>query len=410
MTSFALKPNFINRILTLLVFLFSITTFLPGIFGGSSRIISVGLLFVFFIVMLFCYFSESFTQKKLVFWILIFSLFIIFYKLIGYSTASWGNYYMQISCLMSIFLIVLMNDYCTRKQRLFILLSSVIFIIYLIYQDIQLGVRVSDIYNQEELLHVNAASTVFNSTVLILGCIFLFLCFRQNIKMYKVIYISLFIFISYYLIFFGERGSIVLTLFLMLFLFIYISAGRSVLKLILIFFGGICCFLYLLDSNSIFSFLLSISPSDRLSDRIIDLMQTTEKGLSENSFSGRFGLYIVSIESFLSSAKSILIGIGDHRLEGIEGYYRSGIGGHSEIIDSFARYGLVGVIILVLLMRKYYDYLISLFVDLKDVKIIKLLFYIFIFLSLTKTVLYTSVGLVFFLLLPLSKELLIKKK
>ena len=167
----------------------------------------------------------------------------------------------------------------------------------------------------------------------------------------------------------------------------------------------------IVSPSIILNFLADISPNERLANRMYDMQRTYNEGISDDSFSGRFGLEILSLRTWLQNPLTFLFGIGDHRVSdfGIQGFFMTGIGGHSEIIDSLARFGVVGFSIMATLFYRMSTFLVSLFDNPNVKKQVRIIIVIFILAALTKAVLFLIIGIVFFILFPLS-SLIINKQ
>jgi len=171
--------------------------------------------------------------------------------------------------------------------------------------------------------------------------------------------------------------------------------------------------LLFLFGDSIISLMIQLSPSDRLTARFEDLQGTMINGVNTASFSGRLTLSLLSIKTWLSSITTFLFGIGDHRLEGdwgMMGFYMSGIGGHSELIDSLARYGIVGFSIIAYLYYHICNYILKQFKIVQIKNQIRAIIITSVFIALTKGLFFPEIGIGLYLLLPLSSELLNEEK
>lgn len=137
----------------------------------------------------------------------------------------------------------------------------------------------------------------------------------------------------------------VLSVVMVVFIVLFNSKRKKVTRFIVVFFLGIVLYLYFTDGflnivDHIIDFLSD--RSDRLYRRFLEIRLFLVYGDLDGAggFSGRSGLLQNSMDSWLSSFSSFLVGIGDHRSSCVL------VGNHCEMIDVFARYGLIGGVML----------------------------------------------------------------
>ena len=146
-------------------------------------------------------------------------------------------------------------------------------------------------------------------------------------------------------------------------------------------------------------FIIDIIGSDRVSSRLLGLSSQGNQTGDLESFDARIELWLVSIRTWLSSPLSFLFGIGDRLL--IEGKSAAvtGIGRHSDVFDTLARYGIIGGILVFSVFFNLYKYLKSILVGNNNYLISY--FIIVVAMALTKSILYPEVGFAIFCMLPL---------
>ena len=350
--------------------------------------------------------------------VLFICLYVLIYRLTGYSQAGWGNLLMQISFFVSI----VASIYCINRmdQRYVVLLYYIVvfFLLLMIIKDILLN-QSFDYSNNEDIVEIdelgsNVGWTPFSTTLLFLYCISLLVLTNCSGLFVKLFHAMVALISAYYLVFYSARGSVTILLFLSTILLLYWKFSTIDFFFKIICLGGILILLVavLFDTNTIFNFLIRISPNDRLTDRLYDIINVYNEGITEESFSGRYDLEVLSIRTWLQSPRTFLFGIGDHRLTGIgmDKFYMSGIGGHSEIIDSLARFGVIGFFVMSVLYYRICIYILSLFEDEIVKKQVLMILIVFVLTAFTKTVLFHIIGIVFLFLLPIVSVQINKEK
>lgn len=357
--------------------------------------------------------KQSKVVRRITIGLIGFISLILLYWWTGYSDASSGNYFYQISFFVPLAGAI----YCFRKMPRWLMLAIYFAILAMmsihLIRDIFIG-NIYQGYSMEELSDFGSSvllTSFSTASMLVLNISLLIFLNTNNMRM-KWIHVVVIALTFYFIVFCGQRGSVVVLLLISVFLLLYERFNKSNSKndkrLIPLALGVA---ILLIFSDNIIDFLIQISPNDRLTDRFIDMKGTLQQGASADSFSGRLSLEIISIRSWLRDIISFFFGIGDHRNEdfsGIQGFITSGIGGHSELIDSLARYGIIGFSILAYLYVNICKYILSLFQDEKVRNQVRPIIFVSVLTSLTKTVFYPEIGICLFLLLPFSSVILNK--
>lgn len=352
--------------------------------------------------------------KKSVF---LFSFLVLSYKIIGYSSSGWGVMVMQISFFAAIFATIFCVEIMGTKHIIILYYVLVGMVSIALLQDVVLNRTYNyemlfSNFNELEEMGSNIGWTSFSTMTLFLYCICLLILLNNPKKSVKIFHAVIAALSLYYCIFCSMRGTVVLLLVLATALLLYVKYSRKNFffrilgVVVIVLLVGVWLFI----PDAIFDVLIEYSPNERLAQRAIDMQKTYEVGLSESSFSGRMGLEIMSIRSWLRSPLTFLFGIGDHRISdfGVQGFVITGIGGHSELIDSLARFGLVGFSIISVALYYISIYIINLFDDMMVRKEVRIIVVIFVLAALTKAVLFSIIGIVFLLLFPLSSIIINK--
>lgn len=357
--------------------------------------------------------KQSKVVRRITIGLIGFISLILLYWWTGYSDASSGNYFYQITFFVSIAGAI----YCFQKMPRWLILVIYFAILAMmsihLIRDIFIG-NIYQGYSMEELSDFGSSVilTSFSTTTMFVLCICLLVFLNVNHMVIRWIHLVVIALAFYYIVFCGQRGSVVVLMMISVFLLLYEKFNKSNLKSKRIIIIALVVAILMIFSDNVIDFLISISPNDRLTDRFIDMKGTLQQGASDDSFSGRLSLEIISIRSWLRDIVSFFFGIGDHRNEdfsGIQGFIMSGIGGHSELIDSLARYGIIGFSLLAYLYVNICKYILSLFQDEKEKNQVRAIVFVSILTSLTKTVFYPEIGICLFLLLPFSSVIINKK-
>lgn len=348
--------------------------------------------------------------------ILLITVMLFLYKCLEVSSCEWGNIYNQISFLLSIYYFLFIEKELTYRQKRFLVIYFFTLTLYLIGDNIRLysiyGLAELNSDIEYELIETNYGGTTFNTVcfVFFTSCYFVFLNTKEKIK--KILSICACLFSFYYIFYCGARGTVViLTLFVITILPLIKKLEKNKrAKPILLSISLLFLLLLLIDYTFILDFFISISP-ERLAKRFIDIRTTTQEGLSEDSFSGRYALYGVSLNSFLNGFDTFLFGIGDHRgsVSGLFTYQEAGVGGHSEILDTCARFGLLGIVLFSCYFKLAFKKFYSLFKDSVRKEQVKYIIIGLVMCFFVKSILHPNIGFAIFVFLPLSFMLINKK-
>lgn len=344
--------------------------------------------------------------------VLLISIIILLYKALGISSAALGNQYHQLAFFSFTFIGLFVYYYFPVKQKILLFLSLSAVLVADLVNNIFLYSAFSRMYGVDmdavaRLMEdeVTIGGTPFNTTSIFAFAAFYFIFLNVKRMKIRILALGCALVAMYYMFFCGARGTVIL---LDLFLIIMLpllkfqeksSTGKFLSYIVYAFFG----LALIIGLESILDFMIAISP-DRLAARFIDIKQTSQEGVSDSSFSGRFGLYRVSLNTFFGSIISFLFGIGDHRgsITGDLSYADMGIGGHSEMLDNLARFGILGACF----VFPIYKYAYRWFVDFFESKLLKkqlqYIFIVFLICSFIKAVFMPTVGCVVFVLLPLA--------
>lgn len=274
--------------------------------------------------------------KKFGILLLLWWLYEFFLYLIGYSSASIGNYMNTLLfydiIIKSIFVLCNCNDY--QKKVIFsltilILLSNIIISLYLLSvlgDEYLVMYRNSEYYEDSGVFFVG--TSFYNSLVFFIGLLLYKL--RKSSFFNSFLYLILISAAIYFMLSIETRATSLLLTLLLCLLIIYKTTTKN--KRVVLWIGLVFVVLF---STIIITSLIEILP-ERVAVRLNSLINP-KSGDSETYLS-RFELVMVDLKTFTSSLDNFLWGVGDHRGRD----YWNLIGQHSYLIDTLARYGIIG--------------------------------------------------------------------
>lgn len=393
-----------SRVLIVFLFLWALVSCTPILSNPSYY---VALLAVAVFMLIACN-GILIKHKSVVFWTLSYIVLIFMYKIIGYSSAAWGNYMNQLLFFVPILMMLLVSDKLSRKQNKFLWWGVVAIMLFNVYDNIRLSqlypqINTSRYYLEEEFLQsINAGGTPFYTFSLFFFMVSFFVFLNAKQRIAKIMSLVCSITAAVYICAYCFKASVVVyfifsVVFLLYaniaksrFLFLGILAGTGILAVVFVEFF----------TKEIVDFIISISPSERLTTRLVTLLDEENENANLSTVTGRANLYMLSLKTWLSDVIKFIYGMGDHRVQ--HGAKAVGIGQHSDLLDSLARYGLFGLITLFFVFKYAFRFILS-FYDKKYRLQLFVIFFFLIMCGLTKGIFYSGIGCVVFLLLPLSR-------
>lgn len=281
------------------------------------------------------------------------------YKFLGKSTSELGYYFAEFKFLFVMLAMACAGPSLSKKQRLWLCVLAAGVLVANMADNVRLWKTLGRLYVtyfEGEGRASNVADTAFATAVMLgMGGVFL-LALRARRAFLKWTSWALVLFFAYFLMFVAQRGiTFFLGMAMLAFLALPATAFRaanakkmalwsfSLLALLALFAGG--------GGEALLSGLASlVENSPRLQARIssvLVLLQGDSLDGSASSLSGRIGMIKTSLDAFLQSPATIMFGIGHHSSFDV-------VGNHSLVVDTFARYGLVGGVLFVVLLRRIY--------------------------------------------------------
>ena len=344
--------------------------------------------------------------KPLAMTVFLYLLLIYAYKLIGYSSAAWGNYMNQTVFFITLLLMLLIPKKLSKKQKIWTWLLIAVIMAFNISDNIRLSIlypniNTSRIYLDEDFLSsINAGGSSFYtfSLFFFISCFFVFL--NSKTKLIKYISLAFAVLTAMYISWFCFKASVVLYFFLSVIMLVYAKHTRNrTLFFIILLFTVFSSYIFLaFFSDEIIDFIISNSPNERLTARFVTLIDADAQEANTFTVTGRTNLYMLSVNTWFDNLGNFLFGIGDHRAQFHA--VTTGIGQHSDFLDTLARYGLLGFLFLVFFLKNILKYFRSFFAPEHWLQV-TCVFIIFIFCGITKGVFYPPIGCALFLLFPL---------
>lgn len=281
------------------------------------------------------------------------------YKFAGKSTSDLGYYFAEYKFLFVMLAMACAGPSLSKKQRLWLCVLALGVLVANMADNVRLWNMLGRLYiayfNGEGRTS-NVADTAFATAAMLgMGGVFLLALHARRLFL-KWMSWALVLFFAYFLMFVAQRGiTFFLGVAMLALLALPATAFRvdntkkmtfwsfAILALLVLFVGG--------GAEALLSGLASlVENSPRLYSRISHVMvlfQTNSLVETGGSLAERIGMIQTSLDAFLQSPSSFLFGIGHHSSFEV-------VGNHSLIIDTFARYGLIGGVLLAVLLRRIY--------------------------------------------------------
>lgn len=395
-----------------IIFLLIALVFCTPLLTKGSYVLLVCLIGGFYILRHLNLLSKQ--QNVSLYHAIVFFLIIIFgYRLIGYSDAAWGNYLNQLSfyfCML--FMVLFQKGGQTRKLFLWLIFAI---LVYNIVDNIILGylypeINYARLYQDEEFLaSINAGGPSFYMLIMFVFNICFFSFLNCKHKKLKITLLIILVLAAVYVLGFCYKGITVL--FLLISPFVIYMAKRTKRRQSFVVVLGVLFLITIalveIFSESLIEFIKEYSPNERLTVRLVTLIDDSDVEANTFTVTGRTRLYMLSIETWLSSLPNFLIGIGDHRVQ--FGAAKTGISQHSDLLDILPIYGLVGLLFIYTIFKNAFKIIISYFDN--DLRFqVSIILMLFVMYGTVEKIFNPAAGIVIFLLLPLSKVLVNKNQ
>lgn len=412
------KGNKINSLILPLNFLFTLLYMIWAFTPVLQRNLPYSYIFIIiggwiFTAIISQIMTAKFKISKIVIILFYWEVWRVSLKLLGYSTSSWGNYYVELLFWFPIMLNFLYNSFKNQKYSNALLISSMLIIMFNILDNIRLlkmYPTAPDLINNDFEISffyrsINIGSTTFAFQVILFIPIFLLIIKYSNKIALKIGALVSVLLIFYYLLLAGKTTSLIIALFAIMALIIIEASKRLRGQLRVAFIFFLISFVSVIYgfSSQILIAIADLIPSNKISSRITALsylINGRDYGNASGSFAQRIQYYALSLNTFYNN---FIIGVGDHKILDIN--YNSlavkGIGQHSELIDKLARYGIVGAVLVVAIFSKFYKYRLMILKENKGYSIIILVFIMFVIYSINNNSFSPEIGIILFLIYPI---------
>lgn len=331
--------------------------------------------------------------------------FILFYKLIGYSSTTTLGLLVNLNWIMAGVVSVYVLKLFTGRELSIVYRVFFISLLVLMLLLLKMGGTLIAMGDVDEAIGVS--NTWVGSVLMLITGVCLIVFLNVRTLLIRIIAIALLLLTIYINIVILQRGTnVIFTLAEISVILVFLIKRKSVVIVLAVL---IVAFMVVIEASdnliSFFDWLAYVSPSERLSKRFSDisLVLTFESlDASEGSFGARNELLRVSWNTFTSSFGHFLFGTGDH-------YDLAIIGRHSFFVDSLARYGIIGGGLLFVYFKKQYQIMMSCFDSNREWALYMQCATVFLFYILRNfygQVAYTLVNLVILLFFPLTFQII----
>lgn len=378
---------------------------------GNTTWLIVLWFFVYYQIFKYSYNPSYFRNSHLIIYIFLYITLIYGYRFFYISDAPWGNYMNELFFFSLIILALNIEGWKKNKYAIIIWWLIVIILAANIADNIRLSIlypqiNTSRIYLDEAFLNsINAGGSRFYTFSFLASIVSFFLFQNCEKKWTKYIMLGVTILGGIYIIGFCYKASVIVFFVLSLFLLNYakIAVKTHIFIFTLITSVVLAFFIISVYQDEIINFIIAYSPNERITVRLITMIDSNNIEANEGTITGRTNLYMLSVQTWLSDMQSFLFGIGDHRAT--FNARATGISQHSELLDSLARYGLLGAFILINIFKYAYQLVLEFFPPKYRLQLFTI-FVIVIACGFTKVLFFPSAGFVIFIILPLSSMFL----
>lgn len=295
------------------------------------------------------------TEKNFIFFLFISYIYDIFLKLINFSSAAIGNYFISFLFFSVIVKAIFIQRFYSDEAKRFVLKVIKACIFFCVINNIYWGIQSPGIQERQIFYYDDAfkwrnigVTEFYNMLVFYVGsCFFSIYTEKKQKRLINVIEL---IATLVFLLTFSPR-LIAVCASIVLCILIYGGKAKRKYK----YWMNIC--LVLIISITLFVIfydkIIEILP-ERITIRIKALLED-KSGSSNSEYLGRFDLVLVSLKTFVSRIDTFVFGIGYHTGD----KYMQVIGQHALFPDYLARYGCLGLIFVILFFIFSYKVFVS---------------------------------------------------
>ena len=409
-----------DHLIIAVALLYVVCIFTPYI--GRYLLILPILFGALFLLLTFERFISCLRSNPLLIGALLLTAICFFYKLIGVSSASIGNYAKIINSFFSLWIgVYYLNFGSERKKillfRAILLVSSISIvenIVFLINNPSFSSTAwlVGDIHYDSGSVYTNKTNfgdTSWQYAIGILCFSSLVACFKK--KLYLIETLSFFILSFTFLLIYSTSTTLFITLIISILLsFLLLIVKNRTLRTIYLGLFVLLFFAFVVvgfneDLYSAFSSLLNEKMRGRM-DVLISFL-TGKIGADDNATLLRFTLFRIDFKTWINNLPNFVFGVGYHmemgafqfNVLGHSLYY--GVGNHSGLIDLLPKYGLFGFVFGLWLALAYFYFLKHSNKQKIDNPIVFVIYLYILFNFIFNTLFYGEVVLSMALIIPL---------
>lgn len=343
---------------------------------------------------------------------------VLLYRAFGISDVNWGATIGHTLFFIPILLMPFTSLFSKKQtERLILIMISVVLIdiidnirLCLLHPEVLLAVNRDFMIDEMEGIGNIGGSGWYNIiTFFFMVCFFCFLNFRKKKIKYAMLLSS--IVSGVFVIAFCLKASVIVYVVLSAVLLVFAKKTKTMSRFMRIgIITMVLAYLFVVLFVDVITDFLVDSIGGRLSRRLMVFVDSDSMEASGgvSTLNARGRLWLLSVDTWLSNPVYFLFGIGDHHALNMSDIVKCGIGNHSDLFDTFGRYGLLGAFFVFNIFRLSYKYIASLF-D-KDNKLqVLVIFLVLIMYGFTKGIFKYGIGCSVFLILPLFANINLKE-
>lgn len=391
-----------KKLVFLLIVIHCILSFSPKFTSGVYAMVDAGVVLVLAGCFLFNSIRTPYASRIFPYFIGFFLLLLLYY-IIGYSSSTIGRACFPLpKFLFSVFITMYCCENMNVKEMKGIVAAIVIIaFVNVLYNAIfctQYPYASTEAVTDFDFRSLNVGGTKFSHFSLSFFILSFCGVLEAKHRLLRIVFLLLTLLSAYYVIQCGQRMTIILFLFMVTILLVISKiTTRRIMVLVLTIIATV---VVLGHSDFVLEKMYSLTDSERVMQRLNSLSETSIYGVDNDSFSGRIYYYKMSLETLFGGLGNFFFGVGYHEAE-LENKFLIGIGGHSQILDILAMYGIVGGVLVYMILRYTYNYLSYLINNEHYRRQFSIIFIIFISLSLLKYTFDDHNSLLLFFALPL---------
>ncbi|MCR4926349.1 MAG: hypothetical protein K5927_00065 [Lachnospiraceae bacterium] len=409
------KSDKVSLVSIILLSAFIIIFETPIVSRNIPNVIFYGLMAVLLLLNVNVFLKTSKRNKLILLVTAAFVVLFTVYKVLKISSSGLSYYSTTVKFLLLATILIVYYDILSPKQKCFLLNLTVVAVIVNLIENLRLYFKYGPfrfVYLfQRRRFTTNSVSTMYVTAVFFFSAaLFVYFLHTDKKKPAKWISLILSVFMFFFCVAIAQRTIILLLGMIMFPLLIVANAkNKRQFFIILATFTVIIVLLWLFYKDILTGFA-KLTRSSRIQTRVDQLISYLSSGGAEafeGSGAARMDRIMTSVHTWLSSPVKFFFGAGDHR-----GSYDI-IGNHSQIVDEFAKYGLIGGLLMLYIIWLYFKHIA------KSVKTVisnplfrqlLIIFFIIFIRACIGGIFEPVVGVQLFLIIPFIFEILEKRK